>query len=98
MDSAILSMVKNELNISWVDPETDKKIARMIESGMYYLNDKAGEELDYSSSGYGQELLIEYVRYSRDAALDVFEYNFRSRIITMQNNRRMSRAKDAVPP
>ena len=33
---------------------------------------------------------MEYVRYARDSALEVFETNYQSLILTMQNERRVS--------
>ena len=40
--------------------------------------------------GYPRQLLKEYVRYARDAALDVFENNYRGLILAMQNQRGVS--------
>lgn len=105
MDDAVsqelLEDVKNCLDITWDDPGTDQKITGIIEDGIFYLNDKAGEELDYSSPGYGRRLLFEYARYARDEALDVFENNYRSMILAMQNNQMIGRRANetsAVPP
>ena len=33
---------------------------------------------------------MEYVRYARDSALDVFENNYQSLILSMQSERRVS--------
>lgn len=97
----MLEAVKNNLNITWDDPGTDQKILGIIEDGMVYLNDKAGGELDYSFPGYGRRLLFEYARYARDEALDVFENNYRSMILAMQNNQMIGRRTNeatAIPP
>lgn len=98
MDSAaLLEDVKNYLDITWQDDATDKKIAGFIASGTAYLNDKAGAEMDYAADGYGRALLMEYVRYARDGAMDVFENNYRHLILAMQNNRKVAAyASDAV--
>lgn len=82
--------VKNYLNITWNDAATDQKISGLIASGIFYINDKAGGEQDYVTAGYARTLLLEYVRYARDEALDVFENNYRSFILAMQNNRRVT--------
>lgn len=94
MDSQLLDDVKNYLNITWNDTATDQKISGLIASGIFYINDKAGGEQDYLTAGYARTLLLEYVRYARDEALDVFENNYRSFILAMQNNRRVA---DYVP-
>lgn len=86
---ALLDDVKNYLNITWEDEATDKKISGLISSGQYYLNDKAGAEMDYEKDGYPRILLMEYVRYARDEALDVFEGNYLSMLLSMQHKRRV---------
>lgn len=93
----LLTDVKNYLDITWSDEATDRKISGFIASGTAYLNDKAGEDLDYAEDGYGRTLLMEFVRYARDGAMDVFEHNYRHLLLAMQNNRRVrDHAKDAV--
>ena len=56
---------------------------------MLYLNDKAGTAIDYCWPCEGRTLLMEYVRYARDGALDVFENNYRHLLLAMQNNRKV---------
>jgi len=93
----LLTDVKNYLDITWSDEATDRKVSGFIASGIAYLNDKAGEELYYAEDGYGRTLLMEFVRYARDGAMDVFEHNYRHLLLAMQNNRRVrDHAKDAV--
>ena len=94
----LLADVKNQLDITWDDPATDRKCLELIASGMRYLNDTAGAQLGYLDPGSdGRTLLFEYVRYARDKALDVFENNYRSLILAMQSRRRaLFYAEDAV--
>lgn len=95
---SLLEDVKNYLDITWTNEATDLKISGFIASGTVYLNDKAGVELDYAQDGYGRTLLMEFVRYARDGALDVFENNYRHLLLAMQNNRRVQDyAKNSVP-
>ena len=86
----LLADVKNYLNITWDDDATDAKVSGIIASAMVYLDDKLGEAADYTQDGYPRTLLMEYVRYARDSALDVFENNYLSQILAMQNNRKVS--------
>lgn len=98
LPEGLLEDVKDYLDITWQDEATDKKVEGYIRSGMLYLNDRAGECIDYSWPCEGRTLLMEYVRYARDGALDVFENNYRHLILTMQNNRRVqSYAEGAFP-
>lgn len=81
--------VKNYLDITWEDEDTDRKVAGFIASGMRYLEGKAGNTLDFSLPGDARTLLFEYSRYARDGAMDVFEVNYRHLILAMQHERRL---------
>ena len=80
----LLADVKNYLNITWGDRATDDKIARLIASAAAYLDGKLGGQPDYEADGMARTLLMEYVRYARDSALDVFESNYQALILTAQ--------------
>lgn len=90
LPDGLLSDVKNYLGITWEDEATDNKISGLIASGMVYINSKYGEEADYTKDGMPRTLLMEYVRYTRDSALDVFENNYLSLLLGMQNERAVS--------
>ena len=90
LPDGLLADVKNYLNITWEDEATDTKVSGLIASGMMYLNLKYGEEADYTADGMPRTLLMEYVRYSRDSALDVFETNYQSLLLGMQNEKAVS--------
>lgn len=85
--SDLLESVKNYLNITWSDSATDDNVRGMIASASVYLDGKGGETLDYEEDGLPRTLLMEYVRYMRDSALDVFETNYTAQILAMQNER-----------
>ena len=81
----LLADVKNHLNITWDDEATDNKIRGFIAAAMAYLNEKGGSVLDYDADGLPRTLMMEFVRYARDEALDVFENNYMALILNMQN-------------
>ncbi|MBO7666860.1 MAG: hypothetical protein J6T26_00195 [Firmicutes bacterium] len=83
--ASLLHDVKVYLNITWSDPATDERVRGLIASGTVYLDDKAGGMMDYEADGAARTLLMDYVRYARDEALDVFENNYRSLILALQN-------------
>ena len=87
LPKGLLDDVKNNLDITWSDEATDKKISGLIASGMAYLDGKLGEETDYTMDGNHRTLLMEFVRYARDGALDVFENNYLSLLLAAQNAR-----------
>lgn len=90
LPEGLLSDVKNYLNITWDDDATDKKVSGLIASGMIYLNAKYGEDADYTADGMPRTLLMEYARYARDSALDVFENNYQALLLGMKNGRLVS--------
>lgn len=83
--AALLADAKNYLNITWDDEATDAKINGLIASAAAYLDSKLGGQPDYEADGMPRTLLMEYVRYARDSALDVFESNYQALILTAQN-------------
>lgn len=90
LPEGLLADVKNWLDITWEDDDTDTKVSGLIASGMVYLDGKLGEAGDYTRDGLPRTLLLEYCRYGRDSALDVFENNYQSMILDMQNGRKVS--------
>lgn len=93
----LLADVKNYLNITWEDLATDEKIRGLIASATVYLDGKGGGALDYNSDGLPRTLMMEYVRYMRDEALDVFENNYTALILAMQNERLIANVESAEP-
>lgn len=97
VSAALLADVKNNIDCTWADSALDQKIQGFIRSGMVYLDGKLGEEADYESDGYPRILLFEFVRYARDGAMDIFEANYKSMILAMQNQKAVKAyAEDAI--
>lgn len=97
----LLPDVKNYLDITWDDDALDDKIWNLTVGGMTYLDGKIGDAQDYTQPGIHRSLLLDYVRYSRDGAADIFENNYRHLILAAQNERRVeahAAAKDADAP
>ena len=89
LPGGLLADVKNQLDITWDDEATDKKISGLIAAGAAYLDGKLGAEADYTLDGMPRTLLMEYVRYARDSALDVFEGNYLPMLLSMQHDKAM---------
>lgn len=97
LPTGLLADVENYLQITWSDQATDLRIGGLIAGGIAYLNGKLGEEADYSADGLPRTLLMEYVRYARDAALDVFENNYLALLLAAQNDAQVSRYDVETP-
>ena len=89
--AALLDDVKTYLQITWSDDATDARVRGIVASGTQYLDAIAGEPMNYQRDGDARTLLFEYARYARDAALDVFETNFRHLLLGMQAEMRSLR-------
>lgn len=80
----LLSDVRNYLDVTWEDESTDKKLVGIIERGKKYLDHAAGTVLDYEVEDKPKELLLDYCRYVRSGALEEFQNNFLSELLTLQ--------------
>lgn len=85
VSAELLNDVKNELGVTWQDEATDNLYRGLIARATAYLDGKGGAVLDYDDDDMPRALMIEYVRYARDAALDVFENNYLSMILALQH-------------
>lgn len=85
--AALLTAVKTYLQITWTDTDTDNRLSMLIQAGVAYIDSKLGDAGDYTVPGYPRTLLLEWCRYARDGATDVFEHNYRSMILAMQHER-----------
>ena len=79
----LLSDVKNYLKITWDDEITDKNLIGMIKRGMAHLNDIAGVKLNFIEEDTPKSLLLDYIRYANSQALEVFDTNFQSELISL---------------
>ena len=79
----LLSDVKNYLKITWSDEITDKNLTGMIKRGIAYLNDVSGTQLDFTEENLAKSLLLDYVRYANSQALEMFDINFQSDLVSL---------------
>ena len=91
LPAELLADVKNQLDVTWDDEATDRKYAGYIAQGMSWIDAMLGESSDYTADGDPRALLMEYVRYARDQALDVFENNYRAMILNAQQKLEVKR-------
>lgn len=84
MIEELLSDVRNYLDITWQDDETDRKLTGILGRGMAYIDKAAGAEQDYTVEGMPRALLFDYCRYARNSALELFEGNFQPELISLR--------------
>ena len=78
----MLEQIKDRLGVTWNDE--DAKIQGVIDRAKANLNSLAGVELDFSTPGLAQTLLLEYCRYDYNNASEYFEENFHREIMRLQ--------------
>lgn len=83
----LLPDIKNYLDITWADDALENKIWGMAVAGMIYLDSKIGTAQDYTQPGLARALLMDYVRYARDGAADIFENNYLHLLLAARNER-----------
>lgn len=76
----LLAESKNFLDITWTDPDTDTKLKGQIRRGIAYITAKTGVKASAfageSVDDRAQELLFNYLLYTRAGALDQFVQNY----------------------
>lgn len=82
--TALLADVKNYLQISWDDEQTNKRLQEMVLGSAAYLDSVMGQTCDYSEIGNLRTLLMERVRYQFCDALDAWLPNYLSLVIAAQ--------------
>ena len=80
----MLQAVKNYLDITWVDSDSDIKLLGIIERGTKYIDRISGVANDYTAEDKPRELLFEYCRYARSNALDEFQNSYLSELMSLQ--------------
>jgi hypothetical protein len=80
----LLLDTKNELDITWQDDDTDKKLTGIIKRGLAYIDNVAGAVQDYTIEAEARGLLFDYCRYVRAGALSEFMENYLPELLTLQ--------------
>ena len=80
----LLEEVRNFLDVTYVDASGDLKLTGIIARGMAYLDLKAGATMDYSVEDIPKALLLNYCLYDKSKALDEFETNYMSMLLSLQ--------------
>ncbi|WP_195270328.1 hypothetical protein [Eubacterium sp. 1001713B170207_170306_E7] len=98
LPEGLLEAVKNYVDMTWEDPESEKKLSGIIARGMAYINRIAGSEQDFTEEAKPRELLFDYVRYVRAGALDEYAKNYLSELLALQMDRKVERYADQQTP
>ncbi len=92
----LLNACRNYLDITWDDPEGDKKLSGILMRGKKYLDRVAGYPQDYEQEGAPRALLFDYVRYVRANAFDEFMTNYLHELLALQIDAEVTHDKAAT--
>lgn len=86
-----LAAVKNYLDITWDDPNTDSKLQGIMARAESVLNEYAGETLDFDTDPNTAlcQLYLDCCRYIWNHAFEDFETNFRAQLISLRAKRQV---------
>lgn len=79
----MLEELKNELQITWFDADTEERLDRYLREGQAYLKSIVGAEIDCKSD-YVKPLLFAYCRYAYFHSLENFKVNYHQDLVTLR--------------
>ncbi|HWT27171.1 MAG TPA: hypothetical protein VN131_04465 [Mobilitalea sp.] len=97
LPTGLLDSVKNYLDITWSDAQTEAKLTGIILRGIMYIDGIAGSAMDYTVEDKPKELLLDYCRYVRSNALEEFQKNYLSELLTLQIKQEVAAYEIANP-
>lgn len=90
LPNGLLDIVKNYMNLSWLDDATNNKLTIIIQNGIADLDGKSGEKNNYTVSGRAQSLLLIRTMYEWSNALDDFYTNYKKEIVAFINRAKVN--------
>lgn len=75
-EEILLDDILNELDITFEDVKTKKKIQDIMRRGKARLEELKGGTIDFEKEMTARELLFSYCRYGRSNAIEQFEHDF----------------------
>lgn len=90
LPNGLLDIVKNYMNLSWLDDATNNKLTIIIQNGIDDLDGKSGVKNNYVVSGRAQSLLLIRTMYEWSNALDDFYTNYKKEIVAFINRAKVN--------
>lgn len=85
---SLLEVARNEVQVTWADEETDKRLKRYIENGSRLLKKHCGvEDEDLQEGGKANALLLAYVRRAFDGDISGFVNDYLGEIVDLQQEK-----------
>lgn len=75
--------LKDKLNITWTEEETERRLERILEDAEITLNFKLGAKIDYSK-GMERNIFLNYCMYAWNNCLNEFDENYLNEILQLR--------------
>lgn len=79
----LLQDLKDKLNITWTEEETERRLERILEDAEITLNFKLGAKIDYSK-GMERNIFLNYCMYAWNNCLNEFDENYLNEILQLR--------------
>lgn len=76
----LLQDLKDKLNITWDEEETNRKLKKIIRDATITMNYKLGAKIDYSEDGPEHNLFLNYCMYAWNNCTNEFDNNYLNEI------------------
>lgn len=80
----LVQELKDILNITWEEEETDRKLERIIDDSKNILDWKLGYKVDYSIAGQEHNLFLNYCMYAYNNCTNEFDDNYLNEIMQIR--------------
>ena len=80
----MIKELKNYLNITWSDEDTDTKIQGILDRATAILNNYAATSIDFGVAVNHKQLLFDCCRYIYNDAYEDFKRNYREELIMLR--------------
>lgn len=96
-DGILLEDILNELDITFDDEATKKKIRDIMQQGKARLEELKGGTIDFAAEMTARTLLFSFCRYGRSNAIEQFEHDFSSQLTSFELNAAVANVPERGP-
>lgn len=89
----LLQRLKEKLNITWTEEETENRLQTILEDAVLTLDYKLGADVDYSS-GMERSLLLNYCMYEWNNCINEFDDNYFNNIMQLRQKYEVEQNED----
>ncbi len=88
---SLLVEARNEVQVTWADEETNKRLMRYIQNGSRLIKKHCGvDDEDLQEGGKANALLLAYVRRAFDGDISGFVNDYLGEIVDLQQEKEVS--------